>query len=102
MKSETITEMNLMKNLKNAFQSFKINKKNEAEKISKIFTKRVIIRKDKCTCHERDSSQVCSYCYNQGYRGYFQEESSYYCDECGLWSDKSICDFCGGEISENK
>lgn len=26
----------------------------------------------KCTCHERDSSFVCSYCYAQGHRGHMQ------------------------------
>lgn len=26
-----------------------------------------------CTCHERDSSYVCDYCYSQGYRGHMQE-----------------------------
>ena len=53
---------------------------------------------DKCNCHERDSSQVCSYCYSQGYRGYYQEVGSYYCEECGLWSDTPICNFCGIKI----
>ena len=26
-----------------------------------------------CTCHERDGSFVCEYCYSQGYRGHMQE-----------------------------
>ena len=28
---------------------------------------------DVCTCHERDSSYVCDYCYSQGYRGHMQK-----------------------------
>ena len=27
---------------------------------------------NKCTCHERDSSQVCEYCYSLGFRGHMQ------------------------------
>lgn len=26
-----------------------------------------------CTCHERDSSVVCSYCYSLGHRGHMQQ-----------------------------
>lgn len=29
----------------------------------------------KCTCHERDSSYVCDYCYSQGFRGHMQESN---------------------------
>jgi len=28
---------------------------------------------NKCTCHERDSSYVCEYCYSQGHRGHMQK-----------------------------
>ncbi len=28
---------------------------------------------EKCTCHERDSSYVCEFCYSQGYRGHMQK-----------------------------
>ena len=27
----------------------------------------------RCTCHERDGSYVCSYCYAQGHRGHMQQ-----------------------------
>lgn len=53
---------------------------------------------DICSCHERDSSQVCDFCYKQGYRGHMQEDSSYKCDDCGLWSNSHTCDFCGKAI----
>ena len=29
--------------------------------------------KDHCTCHERDSSYACAYCYAQGIRGHMQK-----------------------------
>jgi hypothetical protein len=29
--------------------------------------------KDHCTCHPRDSSYVCDYCYKQGHRGHMQK-----------------------------
>jgi hypothetical protein len=55
------------------------------------------IKPEECSCHERDSSQVCDLCYRQGYRGHMQESFSKFCDECYLWSDNSSCDFCGRE-----
>jgi hypothetical protein len=36
-------------------------------------------KQKKCTCHERDSSQVCSYCYDQGERGHMQRETDTQC-----------------------
>ena len=48
----------------------------------------------KCTCHERDSSQVCDLCYHEGYRGWMQEDGSTKCKKCGLWSDSDECEFC--------
>lgn len=49
---------------------------------------------EKCSCHERDSSQVCDLCYREGYRGWMQEDGSTRCEECGLWSDSDECEFC--------
>ena len=55
------------------------------------------IEPEKCSCHERDSSQVCDLCYRQGYRGHMQEGGdSKFCDDCYLWSDSTVCDFCNG------
>jgi hypothetical protein len=51
-----------------------------------------------CSCHERDSSQVCDVCYKQGYRGHMQESHSRKCDDCYLWSNSYSCDFCGKAI----
>lgn len=50
---------------------------------------------EKCSCHERDSSQVCDLCYRNGYRGWMQESGSTKCQGCGLWSETKTCDFCG-------
>lgn len=30
---------------------------------------------NKCTCHERDGSYVCDYCFAQGHRGHMQKGS---------------------------
>lgn len=44
------------------------------EAIAKRFTTVPDIKAEKCECHERDSSQTCSYCQSQGYFGHMQKE----------------------------
>jgi hypothetical protein len=54
------------------------------------------IEPEKCSCHERDSSYVCDVCYRQGMRGHMQEGGeSKWCDDCGLYTDGPVCEFCG-------
>lgn len=31
---------------------------------------------DGCTCHERDGSYMCEYCYSQGLRGHMQKDKN--------------------------
>ncbi len=54
-----------------------------------------LVEPEKCECHERDSSQVCNFCHKLGYRGHMEEDGSFKCENCDLWSYTETCDYCG-------